>query len=211
MLTTPPDIFTIFSALTDPRQLKKVDHQLSDRLLIALCGAICGVDTWAELERQDFGRVDLLHQFAAAEGAGDRETSPHSLDGGESVTLVVGCHFCRGCEPHSERERSGNRGSVSSRGVVAVKEKHDGESESKGETSDGGGESGGPGEDSLGAIRLNSCDCPVGRANQVFRMRGQSSAGGNGVLEISSSPQSGIGDERAGQLSSSIPANRRGL
>ncbi len=51
MLTNPPNILTIFHTLSDPRQAKKVEHKLSDMLVIALCGAICGVDKWADLER----------------------------------------------------------------------------------------------------------------------------------------------------------------
>ena len=105
-------------------------------------------------------RVNLLHQFITAEGAEDLETSAESLDGGESITLVVGCNFCRGYQPDSERERPGNRGSVSSRGVVIDQKKHDGDSEPARETTDGGVESGGPVTDSLGKIRLNSCDYP---------------------------------------------------
>lgn len=51
MLTNTSRIFTIFSALSDPRQQHKVDHKLSDMIAIALCATICGVDTWADVER----------------------------------------------------------------------------------------------------------------------------------------------------------------
>ena len=67
MLTNPPTILTIFHALSDPRQLKKVDHKLSDMLVIALCGAICGVDTWADLERFADAKKDWFRRFLELE------------------------------------------------------------------------------------------------------------------------------------------------
>lgn len=63
MLTNPPAILTIFHTLSDPRQIKKVDHRLSDMLVIALCGAICGVDTWADLERFAHAKEDWFRRF----------------------------------------------------------------------------------------------------------------------------------------------------
>jgi predicted transposase YbfD/YdcC len=63
MLTNPPAILTIFHTLSDPRQIKKVDHKLSDMLVIALCGAICGVDTWADLERFAHAKEDWFRRF----------------------------------------------------------------------------------------------------------------------------------------------------
>jgi len=35
MLTNPPTILTIFHTLSDPSQVKKVEHKLSDMLVIA--------------------------------------------------------------------------------------------------------------------------------------------------------------------------------
>jgi predicted transposase YbfD/YdcC len=67
MLTKPPAIFTIFHALSDPRQIKKVDHKLSDMLVIALCGAICGVDNWADLERFAYAKKDWFRRFLELE------------------------------------------------------------------------------------------------------------------------------------------------
>jgi len=67
MLTKPPAILTIFHALSDPRQVKKVDHKLSDMLVIALCGAICGVDNWADLERFAYAKEDWFRQFLELE------------------------------------------------------------------------------------------------------------------------------------------------
>lgn len=57
MLTKSTNIFTIFSALSDPRQQAKVEHRLDEMIFMALCGAICGIDTWTDLE--EFVRVKI--------------------------------------------------------------------------------------------------------------------------------------------------------
>jgi len=67
MLTKSPDIFTIFRALTDPRQVKKVDHPLTEMMVIALCGAICGVDYWTDLERFARLKEDWFRRFLTLE------------------------------------------------------------------------------------------------------------------------------------------------
>jgi predicted transposase YbfD/YdcC len=67
MPSKSPTILTIFRALSDPRQLKKVDHKLSEMLVIALCGAICGVDTWADLERFAHAKEDWFRRFLELE------------------------------------------------------------------------------------------------------------------------------------------------
>ena len=48
-------IIDAFADLPDPRLDRTKRHQLSDILVITLCGAICGVDNWVEMER--FGRA----------------------------------------------------------------------------------------------------------------------------------------------------------
>lgn len=50
MLTKPEDIFTIFRALNDPRQQAKVEHRLDEMIFMTLCGALCGIDTFTDLE-----------------------------------------------------------------------------------------------------------------------------------------------------------------
>src|SRR6056297_1166246 len=67
MLTNPPNILTIFHTLSDPRQVKKVEHKLSDMLVVALCGAVCGVDTWADLERFADAKADWFRRFLELE------------------------------------------------------------------------------------------------------------------------------------------------
>jgi len=67
MLTKTPEIFTIFRALTDPRQDKKVEHSLTEMMVIALCGAICGVDYWTDLERFAKLKEDWFRRFLTLE------------------------------------------------------------------------------------------------------------------------------------------------
>jgi len=67
MLTTTPRILTIFRALSDPRQQSKVEHRLADMIAIALCAAICGVDSWADVERFAVMKEDWFRRFLKLE------------------------------------------------------------------------------------------------------------------------------------------------
>ena len=67
MLTKSPDILTIFRALSDPRQQYKVEHQLGDMIAIALCAVICGVDSWADVERFARMKEDWFRRFLELE------------------------------------------------------------------------------------------------------------------------------------------------
>jgi predicted transposase YbfD/YdcC len=49
-LPTSPSLMTHFSSLEDPRVERTRKHSLNDMLVIAICGFICGVDNWVELE-----------------------------------------------------------------------------------------------------------------------------------------------------------------
>jgi hypothetical protein len=59
MEETPPKVrvglLDHFSSLVDPRVERTKKHSLKDLLVIAICGFICGVDNWVELE--DFGKA----------------------------------------------------------------------------------------------------------------------------------------------------------
>jgi predicted transposase YbfD/YdcC len=44
-----------FGRLTDPRMEERVEHRLLDIIVIALCGVICGADSWVEIE--EFGKA----------------------------------------------------------------------------------------------------------------------------------------------------------
>lgn len=59
----PGSIIEHFSALTDPRMDRTKLHKLIDIVTIALCGMICGADTWVDIE--NFGRAKeaWLRQF----------------------------------------------------------------------------------------------------------------------------------------------------
>lgn len=48
-------IIDAFADLPDPRMDRTKRHKLSDIIVLTLCGAICGVDNWVEMER--FGRA----------------------------------------------------------------------------------------------------------------------------------------------------------
>jgi predicted transposase YbfD/YdcC len=56
MQTTPAvGIFTHFAKLTDPRINRSKLHLLHDIIVLALCAALCGCDTWVEVEA--FGKA----------------------------------------------------------------------------------------------------------------------------------------------------------
>ena len=44
-------ILTHFSELPDPRSVRGRQHELSDILTIAICGVICGAESWTEIEQ----------------------------------------------------------------------------------------------------------------------------------------------------------------
>lgn len=46
-----------FSALEDPRISLKTSHKLINIIVIAICGVICGADTWTQIE--EFGKARL--------------------------------------------------------------------------------------------------------------------------------------------------------
>ncbi len=56
-------IIDAFSDLPDPRLDRTKRHQLSDILIITLCGAICGVDNWVEMERFGGAKIKWFRTF----------------------------------------------------------------------------------------------------------------------------------------------------
>ena len=52
-----------FAKLTDPRVDRTKDHLLSDMVVIALCAAICGANSWADVERFGNSKLDWLLRF----------------------------------------------------------------------------------------------------------------------------------------------------
>lgn len=52
-----------FAKLTDPRIERTKRHLLSDMVVIALCAAICGANSWADVERFGKTKLDWLLRF----------------------------------------------------------------------------------------------------------------------------------------------------
>ena len=56
-------IVDAFDDLLDPRLDRTKRHHLSDILVITLCGAICGVDNWVEMERFGNAKIKWFRSF----------------------------------------------------------------------------------------------------------------------------------------------------
>ena len=52
-----------FSQLTDPRIERTKRHLLLDMVVIALCAALCGANSWADVERFGKAKLDWLSRF----------------------------------------------------------------------------------------------------------------------------------------------------
>jgi predicted transposase YbfD/YdcC len=52
-----------FGRLTDPRAEERVEHRLLDIIVIAICGVICGADSWVEIEEFGKARQEWLKGF----------------------------------------------------------------------------------------------------------------------------------------------------
>lgn len=64
MLTKMPEIFSVFENLPDPRRDgANKQHKLFDMVFIALCGTICGCDTWTDVERFGLEKEDWFRKF----------------------------------------------------------------------------------------------------------------------------------------------------
>src|SRR5213082_2930358 len=44
-----------FGRVTDPRMEERIEHRLLDIMVTAICGVICGADSWVEIE--EFGKA----------------------------------------------------------------------------------------------------------------------------------------------------------
>ena len=54
-----------FQHLDDPRISPATRHELLDIVAIALCGVICGADSWVEVEAFGHAKRDWLETFLA--------------------------------------------------------------------------------------------------------------------------------------------------
>jgi DDE_Tnp_1-associated len=52
-----------FGRVTDPRVERTKEHQLIDILVIALCGIICGAESWTDIELFGNSKLDWLSTF----------------------------------------------------------------------------------------------------------------------------------------------------
>lgn len=61
--TLAPSITSFFSVLEDPRSDHTRRHKLIDIMTIAICGVICGADSWVELEQFGKSKEEWLKGF----------------------------------------------------------------------------------------------------------------------------------------------------
>lgn len=54
-----------FSILKDPRQQSKVDHELTDILILCITAVICGAEGWQDIEAFGHSRLEWLKQFGS--------------------------------------------------------------------------------------------------------------------------------------------------
>jgi len=65
-MTPEPEIVSIskhFSKIRDPRIDRTKRHQLLDILMIAICGVICGADSWVDIELFGKNKLEWLKGF----------------------------------------------------------------------------------------------------------------------------------------------------
>lgn len=53
----------VFVGLRDPRQAKKVEHDLVEMLVMAVCAVLVGADDFVEIEEWAYEKVDWLRQY----------------------------------------------------------------------------------------------------------------------------------------------------
>jgi len=59
----PSPITSYFEDITDPRLDRKKAHRLIDIIMIAICGVLCGADSWVEVEAVGHARKAWLKTF----------------------------------------------------------------------------------------------------------------------------------------------------
>jgi predicted transposase YbfD/YdcC len=71
-----------FGRLTDPRMEERVEHRLLDIIVIAICGVICGADSWVEIEEFGKAKQDWLKGFLDL---------PNGIPSHDTFGRVFGC------------------------------------------------------------------------------------------------------------------------
>ena len=56
-------IVKFFAELNDPRQTAKVRYPLRESILVALCAAMCGADSFVEMEESGNAKLDFLRSI----------------------------------------------------------------------------------------------------------------------------------------------------
>ena len=56
-------LMDIFVGLRDPRQAKKVDHNLAELLVVAVCAVLAGADDFVEIEEWAKEKLDWFRQY----------------------------------------------------------------------------------------------------------------------------------------------------
>lgn len=73
----------VFVSITDPRQAKKVQHDLVELLVVAVNAVLVGADTFVEIELWARERLDWLRSYlrlrSCLEKRTARESSPLSM------------------------------------------------------------------------------------------------------------------------------------
>ena len=63
-LPTTPSFISCFAKLKDPRKEEKINHKLSEILLIVLCGTICGANSWRDYVAFGKSKLSYLEKFS---------------------------------------------------------------------------------------------------------------------------------------------------
>lgn len=77
-------LMTYISIIPDYRQAWKVEHKLSDILLLTICAVISGAEGWEDIE--DFGETHL--DFLKQQGG-----FVHGIPVHDTIVRVVSCNF----------------------------------------------------------------------------------------------------------------------
>jgi predicted transposase YbfD/YdcC len=81
-----PSLSVLFSTIKDPRVVGRCDHDLVEMLVVAVCAALCGADTFVEITAWAEAKLDWLRRFLKLEnGIASHDTYSRlfaMLDGG---------------------------------------------------------------------------------------------------------------------------------
>lgn len=68
MVTNTCSLFTSFENLTDPRSNRgNLQHSLYDMVVVTICATICGADSWTDVERFGWQKIDWFKSFLELE------------------------------------------------------------------------------------------------------------------------------------------------